>query len=691
MRRWLLAIGTLLAGSAISSYADYIVIRVNLGMIRDRTEEEKAAENQPGVPGAMGNRGLGGQSGAGFGGGQPGGFGGGQPGGFGGAGGFRGGAAGAAGGGLGGFGQRPQGAPGAALGGQAPGLGAGFGLQGKAGAFTSQQTPATDDEDEKEVNPLIVSAVIEVEHAHLKKTANLGQYHISHKWGDTQVYYAPAPELVVKTYDTPTIAQRFYSERRKIKDDAAVPDKVEQFTKLAIWALEHGLIDQVGAMMDEVGKLDPKDPTLVTFQKVQADMNREITQDDPAIEWRDRFGDDYRVTKSNHYALLNNTKTPSEAQRWLDRLELNYRGFFYWFALRNKALPVPTKRLIAVLAQSAESFNRDRNDIFDELQLVEDGFFAPRERLAVFAAGRLDQGYLALSRLTNEEFLKSKYSVDELFQKKVKPKGLAPNTVARGQTWTLLLKAMEEDSQRAAVTNEGTKQLLSAVGFWPRTVEVPEWLNFGIGSFFETPRGAFWPGVGAPNVGYLDNFIRWDADKKNKFEHNAAEALKSVVKDKYFRDIRAARERDKDKESISGPSTSAKGADPSGKGTDPEEEARKEKELDVARARTLTWAVTYFLMKRHPEGMMRYIEELKNMPRDLDLDEETLYLLFARSFGLMDRADPSKVDENKVANLGNECYSFVRFEPLPWKEAQDEGSKRETKPASGKRGQKASS
>jgi hypothetical protein len=674
MRRWLLAIGTLLAGSAISSYADYVVIRINLGMVREKTEEEKAAENQPVGPGGFGNRGAGGPGGGfGLGGGPPGGFQGGQ--------GFRGGMGIGGGAGAPGLG-RPPGAPGGALGQpgglQALGGGSGFapGIGQKGGAFTSQQaTPATDDEDEKEVNPLIVTAVIEVDHAHLKSFKNTtGQYHIQHKWGETQVYYAPEPELKVRIIEMPTVAQRFYTRRREIKDDAPVPDKVERFTKLADWALEHGLLDQVEAMMEEVAKLDPKDPTLVTFQKIQANMNREIKEDEPAVEWRDRLGDDYRITTSKHYALLNNTKTPSEAQRWLDRLEQNYRGFFYWFALRNKPVPVPTKRLVAALAQNAESFHRDHNDIFDEVQFTEDGFFAPRERLVVLAAGRLDQGYQALAQLTNNEFL-SKFSMDDLFKHQVKSKGgVFGNTLARGRTWALLIKALEEDSQRAAVTNEGTKQLLSAIGLWPRTVEVPEWLNFGIGSFFETPRGSFWPGVGAPNVGYLDNFVRWDADKKNKFEHDASKALSAVVTDKYFRDIRAARERDKDKETVSGPP-------PSGKGGDAEEEARREKELEVARARTLTWAVTYFLMKRHPDGMMRYIEDLKNMPRDIDLDEDTLMVLFGRAFGLMDRADPNKVDGSKLANLANDCYGFIRLEPLPWKDAQEEASSKETKPS----------
>jgi hypothetical protein len=409
-------------------------------------------------------------------------------------------------------------------------------------------------------------------------------------------------------------------------------------------------------------------------------MNREVSQDDPVLEeWRSNRLGDFKTATSKHYTLLNDLPgSGSDAQRWLDRLEQNYRGFFYWFALRNQALPVPKHRLIAILLKDQESFTRGR-EIFDEVPYADDGFFAPRERLAIFAAGRLDAGYQALERLRKTEF--KDYSDHDLFQpiKKVKPKGNSQNTLARGETWVLLMKAMEEDSQRAAVTHEGTKQLLSAVGLWPRNVEVPEWLSFGIGSFFETPRGAYFPGVGAPNAIYLANFQRWDADKdkKSKFEHDSGKALRAVVTDKYFRDIRAAREREKDKDALAGPK--------SGEGDD---EARKEKDLEYVRARTLTWAFTYYLMNRQTGGMIRYIDELKKMPRDMEFDEETLYQLFARSFGLTDRSDPTKVDENKVAIMGSDCYEFVRREPLLPTLGSGEDSPK-AKPA--KRGQKSNS
>ena len=39
-----------------------------------------------------------------------------------------------------------------------------------------------------------------------------------------------------------------------------------------------------------------------------------------------------------------------------------------------------------------------------------------------------------------------------------------------------------------------------ASGLLPRNVAVPEWLLFGMGSFFETPLQSPWAGIGAPSA-----------------------------------------------------------------------------------------------------------------------------------------------------------------------------------------------
>jgi hypothetical protein len=159
-------------------------------------------------------------------------------------------------------------------------------------------------------------------------------------------------------------------------------------------------------------------------------------------------------------------------------------------------------------------------------------------------------------------------------------------------------------------------------------VEAPQWIDFGMASFFETPKGSYWSGTGAPNMAYLVNFKLWDATKK--LEKNSAEALKSVVTDRYFHKIKES----------------------------------KSKENAEAKARTMTWALTYFLAYKKRDGLLRYYQELANQPRDLDLDEDVLLGCFARAFGLVDAKKPNEVDENELNKLASSWYTFIKGTPL---------------------------
>src|SRR5207237_1811383 len=145
---------------------------------------------------------------------------------------------------------------------------------------------------------------------------------------------------------------------------------------------------------------------------------------------------------------------------------------------------------------------------------------------------------------------------------------------------------------------------------------------------FETPKGAYWWGTGAPNQTYLVNFKLWDTTKR--LDKDAAEALKSVVTDRYFHKIKDS----------------------------------SNKENAQAKARTMTWALVYFLAHKKRDGLLRYYQELANQPRDLDLDEDVLLGCFARAFGVADAKNPNQVDANGLNNLAAAWYKFIRDTPL---------------------------
>src|SRR5207247_4060411 len=128
---------------------------------------------------------------------------------------------------------------------------------------------------------------------------------------------------------------------------------------------------------DDVAKLDPKQPALIACQKVRAEMKRGASEADNAVSWRQKLGD-FKIMNSEHYALLYDVPTEAHAKRVIDRLEQNYQGFFYWFALRGQALPLPQRRLVAVLVDSPEVFEQQHKEIFDDATMVEDGFYVLR-------------------------------------------------------------------------------------------------------------------------------------------------------------------------------------------------------------------------------------------------------------------------------------------------------------------------
>src|SRR5262249_44549723 len=157
-------------------------------------------------------------------------------------------------------------------------------------------------------------------------------------------------------------------------------------------------------LMDQVEKTDPKNHILGTFNKVKAALDRDVKGDDPGASWRDRLGD-FSASPSKHYVLISDVKTAKEAQNRLNLLEKNMKGFYYWFALRGRQLPVPKYRLAVALESNRDSLQRHRKDIFDDVTMIADGFYVPRDNLAILSNDRLDEGYAALEK-TSEPYWK---------------------------------------------------------------------------------------------------------------------------------------------------------------------------------------------------------------------------------------------------------------------------------------------
>jgi hypothetical protein len=66
------------------------------------------------------------------------------------------------------------------------------------------------------------------------------------------------------------------------------------------------------------------------------------------------------------------------------------------------------------------------------------------------------------------------------------------------------------------------------------------------------------------------------------------------------------------------------------------------------------------LIRKRPDGLQRYFRELSQLPRDLALDEDTLWQVFARSFGAVDMS--GQPDLNALRELADEWDRDVQID-----------------------------
>jgi hypothetical protein len=687
MKQGILASALLLASAGFAS-ADYVIIVANVGGDKELSTPGAGMAGMAGMGGMRGGMagmagmaGMGGMAGmagmagmrggmagmagmVGMAGGPPpgmGGMAGGPPAGMGGAPGgqMRGvppGMAGMAGGppGMGGMAGMAGGPPGmggmpgmAGMAGGPPGMGGMAGMaggKGMMGGFMGMMGGGGGNFSLDDV-PQFVIAVVEVK----PKTGKLPKLFKEEKpatvilpkrLGDTckliqkpsfgEVFIITEPGAADKSI--PTVNETFLAKMGEIKDGSPAIDVV----RLAEWTLAHGLVEKFPAVMDKLIAVDKNHPAVIAYLKLKPQLERKLS-DDPAIaSWRGKLLPGYSTAESPHYLIFHNVakETDSALATHRNHLENTFHGFYYWFALKGVSLPLPTYRQIIVLTREPKHFD-DLHKVLSTPPVVVDGFFSRRENLTVMSSRRQDETYEALTTFWEPWKAKGYQRHELLVAGKRSNNGVPPGMEGEvqrnieAQMLALMLSALEQEAELATVSHEATRQLLFAAGLLPRNVAVPEWIMFGVGSFFETPMQSPWPTIGAPSPYYLP---RWRETKDKGYEKDRVETLIKVVTDAYFRSL-----------------------PPEGKANSPEHTAR---EAALRKARTAAWSLTYYLVQEKREGLRRYFAELSKMPRDIELDDTVLLECFARSFGCV--GDNNKVDKSKLENLARSWYAYWR-------------------------------
>ncbi len=457
------------------------------------------------------------------------------------------------------------------------------------------------------------------------------------RWGFVRLQnYRGAPLelqfIPLNAEKVPTVAERFRAKSKDVfKDKSGEKPAADKLQDLAEYALTHDLNDDFVGVMNKWAAAYPDNNAVKAFQTVQAALDRPVTRDDAAA-WQRRLGDGYKTAISKggkgHYLLFHNLSSndQAEVQERLARLEDSMRTFYYWFALRGIALPVAEERQPALLTAKAPEFQRTRDSLTDP-PVVADAFFARRPNLTVFCDRPLDPLYDMLDKASDPIWRHGNFVRQELVTGKEfagYPKGTRVEDIAYADTLALLMKALEDETERAGVTNDASRQLLFASGLLPRGVAVPEWIQFGMGSFFETPEHSPWPTPAGPSTLYLPAYR--EEMRGKKFEGEPFKTMRKIVTDGYFHELTT--------------------------------DDLKNKSAAQLRARTAAWSLTYFLAEKKLDNLQRYFKILSEMPRNLDLDDATLWEAFARSF---DAYDPKtkRIDDAKLSNLAAQWQDYV--------------------------------
>lgn len=434
----------------------------------------------------------------------------------------------------------------------------------------------------------------------------------------------------------------------------------KQLYTLAVDALATGMTAETITYCDELLKLignkkEGLPPELQRFASaysvVAPKLKSAAAQPANTEMWRDRLAAfslasgvaQINVQVGNHYALIYWDASNDEVRRRMDQLENNFKNFYLWHSLRGISLPVPEQALVALLPPQAKDV-WSLAVALDARSVTTEGFFSPSYGILVLSPGRLDETSRAFQFMMKSVY-NNENPADLLKGKSPKiDKDHPPEMAARKLTLAMVDKYLQEDSEREAVSREGTRQILAAIGVLPAHVTMPLWFERGFGSFFERPRGPVFLGLGTTHPEMVlsltrgtgtPNYVmlKYYRDLADSLELNPKpeELLRNVLTDGYFAAARTVKDIDPDP-----PHKGPPGRKPTPEIVEtPAVLKAREKTMLTHKADATAWALVYYLARTMPEKFYQFGRELDQLPRDLPLDEETLLRSFGRTFGLL--------------------------------------------------------
>jgi hypothetical protein len=379
----------------------------------------------------------------------------------------------------------------------------------------------------------------------------------------------------------PTLKAQFSKQIAKAGNDA------DACMAAAQWALRHGLLPQFHTAVDKALAADPKHLRALLVKNLQAKMNAELGDSSAQIaEMRKLIGrSDMQVLQSKHFILMHDTPDKivrddkTRAQERLELLETVYESFLLRFYAYGVQLEIPRERLKVVLFNEYDQYLVFAKKLSPSLASAS-GFWSSDNNTAVFFDHGTNEEFKELAQLSR---LLQARKADAIRERNEK----TANTVRLADTISMLVEIERENSDIEVVSHEITHQMAGNTGLLPRHVQVPSWVHEGLATYFETPNGASWGGIGAVNGSRLEWYRLLAPDTRHS-------SLDFIVGDQIF-DFAADH-------------------------------------VSKVAGYGQAWALTHFLMEKHFDRFMAFYRRLGEMPPDLPLSAEAVNALFDESF-----------------------------------------------------------
>lgn len=285
----------------------------------------------------------------------------------------------------------------------------------------------------------------------------------------------------------------------------------------ARFAIRGGLSNQLKECLKTAWEVDSTDERIRRLAQTYQEIHHGALSDPKEDEARFRETidrSDMKVLCSRHYILLHDIadeKVPrgelSRPKQRLKLLETVYETYFLKFALEGYPLEQPKERLMVLLFGEEEGYMHYVTTLNPALCNAS-GFWTPANNVAVFYDQSTTESLKVLRELSNE-LLRAKRDV------KATGNRLASRDFAQFANLIEALVTIQEfEADNEVVTHEATHQLAGNSGLLPRDMIFLRWAQEGLASYFETPSGSGWGGIGAVNAYRLDWYRLLDSETR---------------------------------------------------------------------------------------------------------------------------------------------------------------------------------